>query len=152
MVKSGLYRPFTIRYLLKLGRGDLLDDVALDLVAVLDVVEVFEPDGALPRDDAVADEARARVAPDDAIDDAAARDDARLRHAEGREHERLAQNLLGLDLVEHADHRGAYLLLDLVDDRVEAYVNVLLPREFRRAHLGAHVEADDDDRTSRRLG
>src|SRR5215213_11561192 len=173
MVKIGLYRPFTIRYLLKLGRGDLLDDVALDLVAVLDVVEVFEPDaalealahlghvvleaaqgadGALPRDDAVADEAGARVAADDAVDDAAARDDARLRHAEGREHERLAQNLLGLDLVEHADHGGAYLLLYLVDDRVEADVHVLLPGEFRRPDFRTDVEADDDDGSARGLG
>src|SRR6185295_228858 len=100
--------------------------------AVLDVVEILKadaalvalahlgdivfqttqaPDAALPRDDAVADEAGARVATDDAVEDAAARDDARLRHAEGLEDERLAQNLLGLDLVEHADHGGADLLL-----------------------------------------
>src|SRR5687767_10837921 len=173
MVKSRLCSPFTIHYLLKLGRGDLLDDVALDLVAVLDVVEVLEPDAALealahlgdvvleaaqapdaalPRDDAVADEAGARVAADDAVGDAAARDDAGLRHAEGREHERLAQNLLGLDLVEHADHGRAYLLLDLVDDRVEPDVDVLLPRELGRPDLGSDVEADDDDGAPGGLG
>src|SRR5215218_7606043 len=173
MVKSRLYLPFTIYHLLKLGGGDLLDDVALDLVAVLDVVEVLKADAALvalahlghvvfqttqradaalPRDDAVADESGASVAADDAVDDAAARDDAGLRHAEGLEDERLAQNLLGLDLVEHADHGRAYLLLDLVDDRVEADVHVLLPRELRGPHLGADVEADDDDRAPRRLG
>src|ERR671917_1763987 len=111
MVGAEPYLPFTIYYLLKLCRGDLLDDVALDLVAVLDVVEVLQADAALvalahlgdvvleaaqgadaalPRDDAVADEAGARVAADDAVGDAAAGDDARLRHAEGREHERLA--------------------------------------------------------------
>src|SRR5687768_8820813 len=155
------------------GRGDLLDDVALDLVAVLDVVEVLEPDaalealahlgdvvleaaqrpdGALPGDDAVADEPRARVAPDDAVEHAAARDDARLRHAEGLEDERLAQNLLGLDLVEHADHGGAYLLLDLVDDRVEADVDVLLPRQLRRPDFRPDVEADDDDGAPGGLG
>src|SRR5215204_6314203 len=158
---------------LKFRRGDLLDDVALDLVAVLDVVKVFEPDAALvalahlgdvvleaaqgadaalPGDDAVADEAGARVAADDPVDDAAARDDAGLRHPEGLEDERLAQDLLGLDLVEHADHGRADLLLDLVDDRVEPDVHVLLPRELGGPHLRPHVEADDDDRAPRRLG
>ena len=57
-----------------------------------------------------------------------------------------------LNLVEHADHRGANLLLDLVDDRVESYVNVLLSREFGGAHFRADVEADDDDRAARSLG
>src|SRR5215210_7371446 len=154
MVKSGLYLPFTIYHLLKLGRGDLLDDVALDLVAVLDVVEVLQPDAALealahlgdvvleaakaadaalPGDDAVADEPRARVAADDAVEDAAAGDDARLRHAEGREHESLAQNLLRLDLVE-------------------ANVHVLLPRQLRRADFRPHVEADDDEGAARGMG
>src|ERR1051325_3254 len=151
----------------------LLDDVALDLVAVLDVVEVLKSDAALealahlgdvvleaakasdvalPRDDAVAYESRARVASDHAVGHAAARDGPGLRHADRWQHERLAENLLLLDLVEHAYHRRAYLLLDLVDDRVEAYVDVLLPRKLRRARLGADVEADDDDRPSGSLG
>src|SRR5919112_415045 len=162
MVKSRPYFPFTTYYSLKLRRGDLLDvvevlkaDAALVALAHLGdvVLEAAQgADAALPRDDAVADEAGARVAADDAVDDAAAGDDARLRHAEGREHERLAQNLLGLDLVEHADHGGADLLLDLVDDRVEADVHVLLPGEFRGADFGPDVEADDDDRAPRGLG
>src|SRR5437588_7851505 len=89
--------------LLKFRRGDLLDDVALDLVADLYVVEVLQADAALvalahlghvvlhapqggdaalPSDDAVTDEARARVAPDDAVQDAAARNGSDLRNLE----------------------------------------------------------------------
>src|SRR5205085_10743040 len=158
---------------LQFRRRDLLDDVALDLVADLYVVEVLQTDAALvalahlghvvlhapqggdaalPRDDAVSDEARARVASDDAVQNAATRHGSDLRNLEGLEDFGLAQNLLLLDLVEHADHGGANLLLDLVDDRVEAYVNVLLSREFGGAHFRAHVEADDDDRAARSLG
>src|SRR5437588_8125787 len=87
--------------LLQFRRRDLLDDVALDLVADLHVVEVLQADAALvalahlghvvlhaseagdaalPGDDAVPDEARARVAADDAVYDAAARHGADLRH------------------------------------------------------------------------
>src|SRR5204863_767914 len=102
-------------------------DVGLDLIGDLHVVEVLEADTALetfahfrhvvletaqrgdapfPRHDAVANETRARVPPDRAIDDHATGNCADARHPEDFADFGFAQNLLFLDLLEHADHRG----------------------------------------------
>src|ERR1043166_6776198 len=124
---------------LQLRGRDLLDHISFDLIANFDVVEVFQSDAALkafpdfgnvifepaqrsyiafPANDAVTNQARARVAADVAVDDHAARDGADFGNAKDFAHVRFAENLFFLDLLEHADHRRLNFFLDLVDDRV----------------------------------
>jgi len=152
---------------LEFSRRDLLDHVVLDLVADLDVVEILEADTALetfadfggivfestqrrdvafPRDYPVANKTRARVALDNAVDHHAAGHGADTRDAENLAHVGLAENLLPLDFLQHADHGGLNFFFDLVDDRMQANVDAFLFRQFIGARFRTHIEADDDDR------
>src|SRR6185369_9083320 len=83
-----------------------------------------------------------------------ARDLAGRHHAAGHDHalrepEHLADlgaaehDLLQLGL-EHALERELHVLLGLVDDVVEPDLDLLALRQLARAHVGPHVEADDD--------
>src|SRR5215469_13812919 len=47
-------------------------------------------------------------------------------------------------LLKQAAHGTLDLVLQLVDDRVQADIHFLLLRELLRLAFGAHVEADDD--------
>ena len=81
-----------------------------------------------------------------AVGHAAAGDRADLRDLEDFLHERLAENDFLLDSVEHADHRGLDLFFDLVNDRVQANIDVFLFGDIGGTRLGPNVEADDNDR------
>ena len=142
------------------GRGRLVERGPLDLarlvdledVALAEVVEALEQDAALEalghlagvvlealelRDrrlvdpGAVAEDAHARAAPDDAARDHAAGDRADARGAEERAHLDLADHGLGLDRREHADERLLDLLGELVDDAVLADLDPLPLGELR---------------------
>src|SRR3989442_14018781 len=154
-------------------RRDSFDYVALDLVADFDIVKVLQTDTTLeafanfgsvflkatqrgdvtfPTHDAVADQARARVALHDSVDDHATGDHAHPWHSEGFADVGLAENLFFFDLLEHADHRGLNLFFDLVDNRVQADVHVLLFRKVAGARFRPHIEADNYHRARRSAG
>src|SRR5437764_3666037 len=148
----------------QIGALDLPRLVALEHVALFDVVEVVEQDPALEAlldlahvvldaakradrglvdDGSLADDANLRATPDDAARDHAAGDVAEPRCAEDRAHLGLAERLLGLDRLEHADERLLDVLGQLVDDAVGADLNTLALRERARLGAWANVEADD---------
>src|SRR6202012_4426948 len=83
------------------------------------------------------------VAADDSILHAAAGDGAHLRNSEDVEHLGAADIILLERWFEQAHHGQANLILQLVDDRVQADLNILLLRELGGLALGTHVEADD---------
>src|SRR5205085_1711342 len=58
----------------------------------------------------------------------------------------VAGDHFALGRFEQAEHRQAYLLFDLVDDRVQADVHAFVLGDLAGARLGPHVEADDDRR------
>src|SRR6185436_12213018 len=128
-------------------------DTAFKALANLGHV-ILEPsqrsDIAFPTDNAVANQARPRIAPHRAVDHHAAGDDSRAWYAEHFAHSRLAEYAFLLDRLEHADHGRANLFLDLVNDRVETNVDCLLLRDVCRTCFGSHVEADDHDCRRRR--
>src|SRR5205085_2603660 len=64
---------------------------------------------------------------------------------------RLAENNFLLDSVKHADLSGLDLLLDLVNDRVEANVDLLLAGDLRGACLGTNIKPYDHNRCPRLL-
>src|SRR5580658_4051002 len=141
-----------------------LDLVALDDVLLLDVVVAIEADAALealgdvlhvllealerrqlsvPQDGAVSKEARLGRALDRALGDVAASDrdpldleeDANLRSAVLLLDERRGKEPL---------HRALHVVHRVVDDRVEANLDLVLFGESARLARGSHVEADDD--------
>src|SRR5881396_1767134 len=57
-------------------------------------------------------------------------DHAHSWDSEGFAHIGFAENLFFLDFLEHADHGGLNLFFDLVDDRVQPDVHVLLFRKI----------------------
>src|SRR5205807_6205492 len=151
---------------LEFSRCDLLDHIRFNLIADFDVIEVLEPDTTLesfadfgcivlkatkrsdiafPTDDAISNQTRARIAANNSVDDHATGDRANSGDAEDFAHIGFAENLLFLDLLEHADHRRLNLFFDLVDDRMQTNVDAFLFRQFVGARFGPHVEADDDD-------
>ena len=85
-----------------------------------------------------------RIAADDAVLHAAAGDGAHLGNPEDVEHLGAAQVVLLERGFEQAHHGQAHLVLQLVDDGVQADFDALLLRQFGGLALGTHVEADDD--------
>src|SRR5688572_1317827 len=151
--------------------GQLLELVGLDEVVHLQRIVALEPDAALEalldladvvlealeRGDApvpdhvvVADQAHLRGALDRARHDVAAGDRAGLRQGEDVAHlGRAGDRLLDLRL-EHAGERLLQVVDRLVDDLVEADVDLLLVRQLARLRIRPHVEADDDRVRGRR--
>src|ERR687892_1365257 len=123
-------------------------DTALEALADLGGV-VLEPPQRLDREvvgdhHAIAHQAGPGVAPDEPVDDHAARDVAELRRPEHLADLRRAErDLLELGL-EHALEGGLDLVDRLVDDRVVADVDALALGKLLGALRGAHVERDDD--------
>src|ERR1051326_4050291 len=101
-------------------------------------------DFALEDDHVVAQQADFGVALDQAIDYAAARDRSHFRDAEGFEH--LGAALVGFfdRRLEQAAHGALDLVLQFVNDRVQADVDFFLLGELLRLALRTHIEADDD--------
>src|SRR4029077_20468105 len=66
------------------------------------------------------------------------------RHAEDLAHLGVAGNDLTLRRVEQSEHRGAYLLLDLVDDRVKANIHVFGFGYLSSSRLWPHIKANDN--------
>ena len=75
---------------------------------------------------------------------AAAGDGANFRNAEGFLHLRAA--LVGFleGRLEQAGHGALDLVLQLVNDRVQADVDLFLVGQFLRLAFRTHIEADDD--------
>ena len=101
-------------------------------------------DFAFEHDDVVAQQANFGVVLDHAIGHAATGNRSHLRDAESFEH-------LGAALVsffdrrfEQAGHGALDLVLQFVNDRVQADVDFFLLGQFLRLALRPHVEADDD--------
>src|SRR3954454_4776963 len=138
--------------------------VALEHVALFDVVEVVEQDSALEAlldlayvvldaaertdrrlvdDGSVTDDANLRTAADDAARHHAAGDVAEPRRAEDRAHFDLAEDRLGLDRLEHADERLLDVLGELVNDAVGADLDALALGQRARLRARPDVEADD---------
>src|SRR6266496_3647106 len=151
---------------LKFRRRHSLDYIGFDLVADLDVVEVLKTDTAFeafayfgcvilesaqrsdvafPGDDAIANQTRARLAADNAVDDHGAGHRTNLGHFEDFAYFRLAENLFLLYLLEHSNHRGFNFFLDLINDRMQANVDAFLFSQITRPRFRANVEADDHD-------
>src|SRR5262249_33162137 len=82
-------------------------------------------------------------AANDPAGDHAARDRAEPRRTEQRANLRLAEGLLGLDRLQHADERLLDVLRELVDDAVGADLDAFALGERARLGARAHVEADD---------
>src|SRR6185295_18903317 len=99
--------------------------------------------------DTIADETRTGRPLDRPAQYHAAGHAAHLRHADHIADLRLSNHGLLERRVEHPDHRIANLLLDLVDDRVEPDVNILLLCYFLGARFRPHVEANDHRRRAR---
>ena len=76
--------------------------------------------------------------------DAAAGDLADLGDLEDVEHLGAAGVVLLVDGLEETVHGLGHLVLQLVDDGVEADLDLLLIGELLGLALGPHVEADDD--------
>src|SRR6266511_1605679 len=143
---------------------DLAGLVGLDHVAFLQVVEPLEKDAALKAfrdltgvvlealelsdrglvdDGAVPDEADLGPAPDQAAGDHAARNRPEPRDLEELTDLRLAERLLLLDRLEHADEGLLDVLGELVDHAVGADLDALSFRERPRLRVRAYVETDD---------
>src|SRR5690606_3139984 len=149
-----------------------LDDLErLDVVAHLDVVVAVDGEAALVAgrdlsdvvleaaeradvagvdDDAVADEADAVVPVHLPLDDVAAGDGAGLRDAERLAHLDGAEDVLLLLGREQPLERVAHLLDRVVDDGVEADVDLLPLGQRADARDRAHLEPDDDGVRGRR--
>ncbi len=85
-----------------------------------------------------------RVAADDAVLYTAAGDGADLGNPEDGEDFGAAEVAFLERGFEQTHHGEAHLILQLVDDGVEADFDVLLLRQLGGLALGAHIEADDD--------
>src|SRR5262245_27249211 len=144
---------------------DELDLHELDLVADLDVLEAFERHAALepcldvahvfleatqardlagPDDRTIARQTRRGAAPDDAVQDAAARNRAELARLERGLDLGVADDVLDLLRREQTFHRRAHLVEQLVDDVVVADLDAAALGELPRAAVGDRVEAHDD--------
>src|SRR5690348_15059898 len=146
-------------------RGDTLRGEGLDDITHLDVAVIGDGDAAFhavahladvifeapERADlafeyhhVVAQQAHFGIALDVAVLHVAAGHRAHLRNAERFAHFRAP--LVGLldGGLEQAAHGLLNLILQLVNDRVQADIHLLLFRQFLRLALRTHVEADDD--------
>src|SRR5262249_35341084 len=153
--------------LLQFRRRDLLGDERFDdvtdfiivetldrdtaFVSLLNLADVFfeasqAADVAFENDHVVADEARMRGSFDRAVRHHAAGDGADLRHADNVADFGLADDGLFGRRFHQSEHRVADLFLDLIDDRMQADVDVLLFGRVFGAGLRPHVEADDHRR------
>ena len=94
--------------------------------------------------DAVADDAHATLAVDDAAANRAAGDRADARDLEHLAHLGLAEMTSRSFGTEHAFHRRANVGHRLVDDAVELDVDAFALGRRARVVVRAHVEADDD--------
>src|SRR5216683_385688 len=113
--------------------GNLLDYIGFDLVADLDIVKVLQANATLetfthfrnvvlettqrsnvtfPTDHAVANQSRARVAANVAVDNHGTRNHTRLGNAENFAHVGLADDALFFNGLEHTDHRRANLFFN----------------------------------------
>src|SRR5204863_1958666 len=121
-------------------------DAALDALAdfadiVLEALE--RGDLTLPEFGAFAEEANLGVAADEAIGDAAAGDLADLGDLEDVEHLGAAGVVLLEDGLEETVHGFSDLVLQLVDDGVQADLDVFALGDFGGLAVGPDVEADD---------
>src|ERR1700733_591151 len=146
------------------GPGDLALVVGLNDVAVLEVLEVGEPDTALearcdlahivleaaqrvdrtlPDDGALAQEAHLRAAGDLAVAHVAPGHGADPGHPEDLAHLGLARDDLLVDRGEQTEHGRLNVLEQLVDDFVGPDLDVGRLGQLTRALVGPHVEPDD---------
>src|ERR1700722_6749638 len=146
------------------GPGDLALVVGLNDVAVLEVLEVREPDaalearrdlahivleaaqrvdGALPNDGALAQEADLRAAGDLAVAHVTPGHGADPGHPEHLAHLGLARDDLLVDRREQSEHGRLDVLEQLVDDLVGPDLDVGRLGQLTRALVGAHVDPDD---------
>ena len=137
-----------------------LDDVAdLDVVEVLDADTALEPfahfahvvlealerrERAVEHLDAVANDAHAALAVDDAAADRAAGDRSDARDLEHLAHFGFAEHDFALFGTQHAFHRGANVGHRFVDDAVQLDLDAFALGRRARVVVGTHVEADDD--------
>src|SRR5438270_3069478 len=94
--------------------------------------------------DIVTQQADFGVALDDAVCDLASGDRADFRNAEGLAHLRPALVSFLDSRLEETAHSALDLVLQLVNDRVQADVYLFLLRQFLRFAFRTHVEANDD--------
>src|SRR5215472_8906501 len=143
---------------------DPLGHERLNHIALFDVIEVRDVDAAfhavadfagiilepLERADlafvnlhAVAHQANVGIAFDDAVQDITSGHGSHLGDAESLAY--FGAALIGLldDRLEQSSHRFFDLVLEFVDDRVQADIDLLHLRQFLRLALGTNVEADD---------
>ena len=128
---------------LEAGEVDTALDALTDFADV--VLEALERgDLALPDLVAFAEQADLRVAADEAVGDTAAGDLADLGDLEDVEDLGAAGVVLLEDRLEEAVHGLGDLVLQLVDDGVQADLDVLALGDFGGLAVGPDVEADDD--------
>src|SRR5437763_14652813 len=144
--------------------GDFLGYEGLDYIASLYVIEisdrnaafhavsdfagiVFETlqrtDFAFVNLDAIAHQAHIRIAFNQAIHHVTTGNGADLGHAEGLTHFSTSQVSLLDDWLKQAGHGFPDLILQLVNDGVQANIHVLHFGELLRFALRTHVEADN---------
>src|SRR5271167_5149717 len=100
-------------------------------------------DLALEHDHVVAQQAHFSITLDNAVGNVTASYGTHLRDAEGVAH--LGASEVGLldDWFEQSGHGAFDFVLQLVNDRVQADVNLFLLREFLRLALWPHIKADN---------
>ena len=101
-------------------------------------------DFALEDDHVVAQQAYIRITLDQAVRHQATSDGTDLGNAEGLANLGASQVRFLDDRFEQTGHRALHFVLQFVDDRVQADVNLLLLGQFLRLAFRANVEADDD--------
>src|SRR5215469_177374 len=122
-------------------------DSALHAVAHFAGIILEAPQGCdftLKDNHIVAQQSNFGVALDDAIEHVASGDGPHLGNAEGLAN--LGASLIGFldQRLKKTRHCTLHLVLQLVNDRVQTDVDLLLLREFLRLALWTYVEADDD--------
>src|SRR5690606_16453541 len=110
-------------------------------------LKAFErSDIAFPNNDAVAYKPRLCLTTHNAVRNAAAGDSSDLRNLERFLNQRLSDDDLFDDRIEHTDHRDLDLFFDLVNDRVQATIDVFHSRDLGGTRFRTNVETDDNDR------
>src|SRR5208337_318993 len=155
----------TVRFVLYEGFGrnplgnEVLNDISdLDVAIISDrdaafhavthFADVFleaphRADLALEDDYVVAQQSDFGIALDHAVGDVTAGHGTHFRNAEGIAH--LSASKVGLfdDRFEQSGHGALDFILQLVNDRVQADVNLFLLRQFLRFALRPHIESDN---------
>src|SRR6266852_2815134 len=109
------------------------------------ILEPLErPDLALVNLDTIAHEPDFRITFDGAIQHGTARHGADLRHAEGVTHFGAALVSFLDEGFKQAGHGFLDLILEFVNDRVQADINFLLLRQLLRFAFRTHIEPDND--------